>query len=135
MVHRCEIRVRFYELDPYNHLNHSVYIQYFEVGRIELLEKIGFGLDVLADRGVRLVITEIQTRFLKSVGPGDFISIETQISEMRRAISVWNQQMIRGDEIVAHQEVTFAATDPDGKPVRFPEDLVIALTSPIKSEF
>jgi len=44
MAHRYPIKVRFYELDPYNHLNHASYVQYFEVGRVELLESIGFGL-------------------------------------------------------------------------------------------
>ena len=41
MAHRYPIKVRFYELDPYNHLNHASYVQYFEVGRVELLESIG----------------------------------------------------------------------------------------------
>ncbi len=41
MPHRHEVKVRFYELDPYGHLNHSSYIQLFETGRIEMLEEAG----------------------------------------------------------------------------------------------
>ena len=44
MPHRHEVKVRFYELDPYGHLNHSAYIQLFETGRIEMLEQAGVAL-------------------------------------------------------------------------------------------
>ena len=42
--HRTTIRVRFYELDPYNHVNHSVYVSYFESARVELLAEVGYSL-------------------------------------------------------------------------------------------
>ncbi len=38
VTHRATIKVRFYELDPYGHVNHSVYIQYFEAARAEWLD-------------------------------------------------------------------------------------------------
>jgi len=54
MSHRIPIKVRFYELDPYNHLNHATYVQYFEVGRVELLESIGSGLTTLQEQGIQI---------------------------------------------------------------------------------
>jgi acyl-CoA thioesterase FadM len=51
MIQRTPISVRFYELDPYGHLNHSVYIQYFEVGRIDMFASFGWTLGGLADLG------------------------------------------------------------------------------------
>lgn len=126
MVHRHKLKVRFYELDPYNHLNHSAYIQYFETGRIELLDAIGFGLSHLQDLGCHLVVTEIRTRFLKSAGPHDEIVVETELGEMRRATSTWHQRLRRGDDVIATQEVSFAATTPAGRPRRFPPELAAA---------
>ena len=43
-VHEMNIRVRFGELDPYNHVNHAVYISYFEAARVELLMEAGYSL-------------------------------------------------------------------------------------------
>jgi acyl-CoA thioester hydrolase len=129
MIHRHAIKVRFYELDPYNHLNHSAYIQYFEVGRIELLDSIGFGLSRLQDVGCYLVVTEIHTKFLKSAGPHDELVVETELGEMRRASSTWNQRMMRGDDLLATQTVSFAATNAEGKPIRLPRDLVAAFAA------
>jgi acyl-CoA thioester hydrolase len=127
MQHRHPVKVRFYELDPYNHLNHSAYIQYFEVGRVELLEALGFGLAAMKDRGYHLVVTEIQTRFLASAGPHDELVIETAVAELKRASSRWAQRLLRGDEVIATQTVTAAMTNTEGRPVRFLPELLTAL--------
>jgi len=127
MVHRHDLKVRFYELDPYNHANHSAYIQYFEVGRIELLEQVGQGLAKLAEQGCRLVVAEIHTRFLKSAEAGDELVVETTIGKMGRASSTWHQRMLRTGEVIATQEVRFAATDVKGRLIRFPPELAESL--------
>ena len=62
------LRVRFHELDPYGHVNHGVYLNWFETARIETMEALGFGLPTLRDRGVHLVVTEANLRFLAPVG-------------------------------------------------------------------
>ena len=36
--HTLSLKVRFGELDPYNHVNHSVYVGWFEAGRCEAME-------------------------------------------------------------------------------------------------
>ena len=93
MVHRHPVKVRFYELDPYNHLNHAAYVQYFEVGRVELLESLGFSLATMKERGFHLVVTAIETRFLASAGPHDELVIETRVAHLRRASSTWRQRI------------------------------------------
>ena len=128
MAHRTSIKVRFYELDPYNHVNHSAYIQYFEVGRVELLDAVGFGLDAMQGGGRHIVVTGIETRFLRSAHPGDELTVETAVGEIRRATSTWNQRLLRGDEVIATQVVHAAMTDTTGRPTRFPAELADALT-------
>ncbi len=127
MPHTTSIKVRFYELDPYNHVNHSAYIQYFESARIELLEEAGIGLPALQEAGYHLVVTELATKFLRSAEMGDRLTVETEVVEIRRASSRWRQRMYRGEGLIASQEITAATTTVDGRPSRFPEDLVARL--------
>lgn len=125
--HQTELRVRFYELDPYNHVNHSVYIQYFESARIELLSEIGFGLDTLQDRGQQLVVLSLRTRFLTAAGLGDVLTVESGLLDAGRVRTTWAQRIGRGDKSVATQIVEFATTDPAGRPLRTPADLTEAM--------
>lgn len=126
-AHQFEVKVRFYELDPYGHLNHSAYIQFFETGRVELLEQVGMDLESFAARGYRFVVNRINTSFDRPVHAGDTVTVETEVVELRRASSIWRQRLVRDGEVVARQEVRAAITDNDGKPVRAPVDLAEAL--------
>jgi acyl-CoA thioester hydrolase len=128
MPHRTPIRVRFYELDPYRHLNHSVYIQYFEVGRIDLFREIGWTLTGLADRGVQIVVATIETGFLIPGVEGDDLVVETWVEEMRRVTGRFGQRILRGDEVLATQTVHAACVNSAGRPMRFPQDMVDELS-------
>ena len=127
MSHRHPVKVRFYELDPYGHLNHSVYVQLFETGRIELLEEAGIPLQVLEEQGYRFLVSRIETSFLRPVGAGTELVVETEVAEIRRASSIWRQRLLVGDEPVATQTVRIGVTDGRERPVRFPEEMATVL--------
>ena len=126
-AHRFDLKVRFYELDPYGHLNHSAYVQFFETGRVELLEEVGLDLESFAARGYRFVVNRIETSFDRPVHGGETITVETEVVEFRRTLSVWRQRLLRGGEVVARQELRAAITNTGGKPVRVPTDVTEAL--------
>jgi acyl-CoA thioester hydrolase len=121
------IRVRFHELDPYGHLNHGVYLSYFEQARVDLLERIGFGLQRLAQLGHHIVVVEVQVRFLAPAYAGDEVRITSTIRDLRRVSSTWHQEMLRGDEVIATNEVRAAMTDLKGRPTSPPAGLREAL--------
>jgi|TARA_B100001250_G_scaffold251424_1_gene216106 acyl-CoA thioester hydrolase len=132
--HSHKVKVRFYELDPYGHLNHSAYVQLFETGRIEMLEQVGLALHEIEKNNFRFVVSQIETAFLKPVEAGSFLTIETEILEMRRASSLWWQQIMDENDVVATQRVRVAITNCDGKPIRAPQQIIEALT-PFLSSF
>jgi acyl-CoA thioester hydrolase len=121
VVFRSEVRVRFYELDPYNHVNHTAYLGYFEAARVEALAAAGFGLDVLQEAGVQIVLVEITARFHSPATLHQVLTIDTEVVEVNRSSSRWHQEMRRGDELVATLEVRAAFTGRGGRPVRAPE--------------
>ncbi len=123
-MHRTPISVRFYELDPYRHLNHSVYIQYFEVGRIDLFASYGWTLTGMADLGVQIVVSEITTRFLAPAIEGDELTIETEVADVKRVSARFEQRIRRSDEVLATQTVLAACTTLEGRPTRFPPELL-----------
>ncbi len=127
MAHRTTIDVRFNEIDPYGHVNHSVYLTYCEVGRTDALTACGIPLQAMADQGFQLVVTSLEVRFRAAATAGDTLVVETGIGRMRRASGTWSQRILRGDEVLLTAEVTAGVTDVDGKPTRPPDWLFPAL--------
>ncbi len=127
MTHRFEIDVRFYELDPYNHVNHAVYIQYFETARITVLADAGYTLQGMMDDGVMILVTRIDTRFLKPATGGDRLAVETEVLGYTRVMTNWRQRLLRGDEVLVTQELSAAVTSLEGRPLRFPQGMIEAL--------
>jgi acyl-CoA thioester hydrolase len=127
MPHQSTIAVRFAEIDPYGHVNHAVYLTYLEVARTEALIHCGLPIELVAERGYQLVVTEIAVRFRSAAGPGDQLTVETAVHDVRRARAVWNQRILRGDEELVRAEITIGVTDRAGKPVRPPDWLFPSL--------
>lgn len=129
MSHSASITVRFYELDPYEHVNHSVYIQYFEAARAQWLTDVGFPLDKLKAEGIQIVVTELNTRYLGSAGPGDELTIESELAELRRVSMTFHQRIARDGELLVAQTITAATITTAGRPTRVPAELADALGS------
>jgi acyl-CoA thioester hydrolase len=123
-VHTTSVKVRFYELDPYDHVNHTNYFSYFETARIEYLTDMGWGLDRLKAQGWQLVVVELRARFLAAARYGEELTIHTWIEDAGRVRSTWRQTMLRGDEEVARLTVEAAFTDLEGRPRRIPDEFL-----------
>lgn len=123
MAHRLAVKVRFSELDPYNHVNHAAYVVYFEAARTEALAAAGLGLDGLQAEGRQIVVTELTVRYRVPAGPGDELVVETVVDEVRGASTVWSQRIVRGDEVVATATLRAGLTDAAGRPRRISAEL------------
>jgi len=121
------IQVRFYELDPYGHVNHATYLQYFEAARVSWLADMGHGLDALQANDVQLVVTAVATRFVKPALLNDQLVIDTGLVQAARVRAQWAQHARRDGELVACQRINFATVNAAGRPIRMPESLLDAM--------
>lgn len=129
VAHLLPIRPRFGELDPYNHVNHSVYLAWFEAARCEALESIDLALHTLAVRGLQIVVTDVIVKYRRPARAGDDLLVETAVTEIGGITSTWSQRLIRtprpeasGDEarreVLCEAEVRAGVCDLDGRPTR-----------------
>ena len=72
-------------------------------------------------------MSQIETSFLKSVEAGAHL-ILTEVLEIRRASSLWWQQIIDESDVVATQRARIAITNSSGKPIRAPREIIEAIT-------
>jgi acyl-CoA thioester hydrolase len=128
-VQPTTIRVRWGDLDPYNHVNHAVYSTYLEQARVETLESLATGMDALMSTGIQIVVVRSDIRFRSPAVAGDELVISSRLGELRVASMTWNQQIDRGPTRIVDAEITAATVDRDGRPVRIPRDLRAALST------
>lgn len=138
VAHQTTIDVRFAELDPYAHVNHAVYVTYFEVARTEALAEVGLGLDHLAREGYQFVVTDLSVRYRRAAGAGETLTVETAVAKVGRASSVWRQRIIRPvadaeSELLVEAELKVGVTDRRGRPAKPPAWIFEAL-APLVSE-
>ncbi len=129
MPHRTRMKVRFADLDPYDHVNHARYLTYFESARIEALDEIGFGMDAMNADGVQIVLVELTVRYRRAAGLHDELEIETWVEEVGAATSRWRQRATLNGSTVAEARIYAAFTDLEGRPRRAPEGFAEAVAS------
>lgn len=120
-AHQIEIQVRYYETDGQGHVHHANYLQYFELGRVELLRSMGHDYAELERCGIVLVVTELRCRYYRPCRFGDTLTLETSTLSARGTRIRHQYRLSRDDQLVAEAESTVACVDPSGRVQRLPQ--------------
>ena len=117
-----QLTVRHYECDPLGHVNHAVYVHYFEVGRLEAMTAAGLPFSELLKQGYAIVAVDIYVQYKAPAFADDVLDLQTWIASFRSAVMTWHQTLSRRTtgELLALAEVTGAFTRADGRPTRIP---------------
>ena len=127
------IGVRTSELDSFGHVNHAVYLTYFEHARFHALKEAGFDWGVLDERGWAIFVVRIEVDYLAEAKREDQLLIRTSAHSFRRTSMLLAQEIVRDDEtntVVARAMVTAVWIGPNRKPMRVPEEVREGLTRP-----
>src|SRR5262245_60517984 len=78
-------RVRSYELDSFGHVNHAVYLNYFEQARFDALSTGGFAIETLAERGWAIHVVHVEVDFRREALLGQEVLVRTRVSNARNS--------------------------------------------------
>ena len=120
-IHRCQIQVRGYELDSYQHVNHANYLNYLEHARWQLLDGEGITLPKLNEWKRWPVIAEINVKYVKPAFMGDTLDIETQVTGMRRVGFALEQRIFRAGTLILEAKIGSVIVNEHGRPDELPE--------------
>ncbi len=118
------VKVRFSDLDPYGHVNHSLYLTYFELGRAHYLEERNLNLQQLLAVGVQLVVVDAAVKYRAPITQGE-VTVRSEVSGMRGASMIWSQSLTFEGKVAATAEIRIASVGLDGKPIPIPEQLKV----------
>jgi len=83
-----DITVEFFDLDPLRIVWHGNYLNYFEIGRRSLLEKIGYGYLEMEKSGYAFPIIDISVKYVSSLRLGDRARIKAVLVEYENCLII-----------------------------------------------
>jgi acyl-CoA thioester hydrolase len=122
--HEIELRVRYQETDGQGRLHHANYINFFEVGRVELLRASGKSYRQLEEEGLFLVVAEASCRYYAPADYDDVLRLRTTTTRAKGARIEHHYELFRGDELLADGRTVVACVGRDGKVRRLPAWLI-----------
>jgi len=130
MEHECTLTARSYECDSYGHINNAVYLNYLEFARLEFMKAAGISYANLRSSGYGLVVVRIVIDYRAPVMADERLRIVTAPLAKQKVRVVFGQKVLRGEDVVAEAEVTWACINRDGRPVRLPPQLDVPELEP-----
>jgi acyl-CoA thioester hydrolase len=125
-----EIRVRFAETDAQGVAHNANYVVWFEVGRVEFLERYAGGYQRLRDEGVESLVLESHARFLAPAFFDDRLLVHVRCVEVRGARFRFEYSVERDGTEIADGWTAHGAVDARTlRPTRLPPWLVEAIVS------
>jgi acyl-CoA thioester hydrolase len=117
-----QITVRYYECDPLGHVNHAVYVHYFETARLQAMAAAGLPFSDVIKQGYTVVASDIFVQYKAPAVVDDVLETQSYITHFRGARMTWQQELYRctSGELLAVAEVNGAFTLANGRPIRIP---------------
>lgn len=117
------LRVRYTEVDAMGYLHHSRYLQYFEMGRVELLRARGIRYADLERQGVFFVVIRAEIQYRQPARYDEEVELTT--TEARRGhVKIEHEYEMRCEgRLLATGKTTIACVGRDGRPMAIPEDM------------
>lgn len=121
--HTIAIRVRYPEVDGMGYLHHSRYLQYFEMGRVELLRAAGHTYAELERQGVFFVVVKAEVKYRAPARYDEELSLVTRLVKQTHVRLDHTYELRRAGELLAEASTTIACVDRAGQLQQIPEFL------------
>jgi len=128
LEHSIQIRVRYPEVDRMGYLHHSRYLQYFEMGRVELLRSMGHRYDELEQRGIFFVVVKAQIKYKAPARYDEELTLVTRLVKKTHVRYDHTYDLLRGQTSLADGATTIACVDAKGELIQIPDWLDPAAT-------
>ena len=125
------IRVYYEDTDAGGVVYYANYLKFCERARTEWLRTFGVSQQALIDeQGLGFVVRSVQADYRASARLDDALEVITQVAMLRRASILFEQQLVRGQELLFTARVLLASIDlRRQKPVAIPASLHALLES------
>ena len=127
----CEtrLRVRYAETDQMGVVYHANHFIWFELGRVELLRRLGFSYrDMEQNDACFIAVVDARCRYKAPVRYDDEVIVRTHLKNVRESLIHFGYELVRAGngELLAQGETTHIVTDEKMKARVLPEKYLSA---------
>lgn len=126
-----ELRVRYPETDQMGVVYHAHYLVWCDVGRTELIRRLGRSYAELEREGIFLAVADAGLRYHAPARYDDLVRVESWVEEVRSRTVTFGTLVTRaegaGPERLVSARITLIALNREGAPQKLPSELVAAL--------
>jgi acyl-CoA thioester hydrolase len=117
--HDTSLVVRYAETDAMGIVHHSIYAIWFEVGRTEMIKKMGMSYSEIERQGLMLPLIHLQCHFKAPAKYEDELLVKTFVKESTHTKILFGYQVIKklDEKLLCEGETTHVWTDKTLKPV------------------
>ena len=123
MTHTIDIRVRYPEVDGMGYLHHSRYLQYFEMGRVELLRAKGHTYAQLEQAGIFFVVVKVEVKYKAPARYDEELALTTRLVKQTHVRLDHTYELKRAGALLAEATTTIACVDRAGQLQQIPDFL------------
>jgi acyl-CoA thioester hydrolase len=104
-------------------LHHSRYLQYFEMGRVEMLRSLGHSYADLERDGILFVVIRVECRYKSPARFDEELTLTTRVLKQTHVRIDHTYELRRGETLLAEANTTIACVDRDGNLRQIPDSL------------
>ena len=105
------------------YLHHSRFLQYFEMGRVELLRSMGHSYADLERQGVFFVVVKVECRYKAPARYDEELALTTRVARQTHVRIDHSYELRRGETLLAEATTTIACVDREGQLRQIPDFL------------
>ena len=117
-------RVYFEHTDFSGVVYHARYLDFLEHARSDYVRMLGVHHHELEQRGLAFAVHRMELDFLGAARIDDVLTVETDRGRLTGARLTFAQRITRGDAPILEARVTVVLVDPNGRPKRYPRELI-----------
>ena len=119
--HEIQVRVRYNETDAMGYLHHANYLNFFEMGRTELLRASGGNYRAIEEQGLFIVVVKMEVRYRAPARYDDLLTVKTQLVRSSPAKLIHDYQVYRDDVLLCEAQTLLGCVDAEGNIQRMPD--------------
>ena len=129
-VHELKFKTRYAETDQMGYIHHSIYAQYYEMGRIALMHQIGISYKQMEIDGYILPVYTLQTKYFLPLTFDELITLKTRVKYLKGVRLAFGYEIYNeAGKKATEGEVVLVFAGTDGKPIRPPKIFVDKINS------